>query len=61
MNTVPPSFIEFLDVTRDDNMGLVVLALFVSVFLLVNLVSILIEELWLALRHWMQRRKGNGS
>ncbi|MDH0071435.1 hypothetical protein N5D13_00330 [Stenotrophomonas maltophilia] len=61
MNTVPPSFIESLDVMRDDNMGLVVLVLFVIVVSLVNLVSILIEYLWLALRHWMQRRKGNGS
>lgn len=61
MNTVPPSFIESLDVMRDDSMGLVVLVLFVIAVSLVNLVSILIEYLWLALRHWMQRRKGNGS
>ncbi|WP_414499041.1 hypothetical protein [Stenotrophomonas maltophilia] len=60
MNTVPPSFIESLDVMRDDSMGLVVLVLFVIAVSLVNLVSILIEYLWLALRHWMQRRKGNG-
>lgn len=61
MNTVPPSFIESLDVMRDDSMGLVALVLFVIAVSLVNLVSILIEYLWLALRHWMQRRKGNGS
>ncbi|HEL3014350.1 hypothetical protein JY404_22265 [Stenotrophomonas maltophilia] len=60
MNTVPPSFVEFLDVMRNDS-GLLAVAIFISVVSLGALVSILIEHLWLALRHWLQRRKGNGS
>ncbi|HDS1138516.1 TPA: hypothetical protein QDZ75_002558 [Stenotrophomonas maltophilia] len=60
MNTVPPTFIEFLDVMRDET-GLLAAAILISVVLLGALVSILIEHLWLALRHWLQRRKGDES
>lgn len=60
MNTVPPSFVEFFDVMRDDT-GLLAAAIFMIVWLLGALVSILIEHVWLALRHWLQRRKGDES
>ncbi|KKF87949.1 hypothetical protein CEE61_02245 [Stenotrophomonas maltophilia] len=60
MNTVPPSFVEFFDVMRDDT-GLLAAAIFMIVLLLGALVSILIEHVWLALRHWLQRRKGDES
>ncbi|BCX43893.1 MULTISPECIES: hypothetical protein [Stenotrophomonas] len=60
MNTAAPTFIEFLDVMRDDT-GLLAVAILISVVLLGALLSILIEHVWLTLRHWLQRRKGNGS
>lgn len=58
MNTLPPSFIEYPNVLRDDNMGLVVLVLFVSFVLLVNLVSIAIEHLVVTFRQWRAKRQG---
>ncbi|EMT5434780.1 hypothetical protein WMR10_000288 [Stenotrophomonas maltophilia] len=60
MITAPPTFQLFHDLMSND-MGLFSVLLFFNVVLLGVLLSILLEHLWLALRHWMQRRKGDES
>ncbi|EQM88037.1 hypothetical protein L681_00500 [Stenotrophomonas maltophilia MF89] len=41
------------------DMGLAGCAALIAVWLGVALLSIVIEQAWLALRHWFKRRKGN--
>lgn len=41
------------------DMGLAGCAALIAVWLGVALPSIVIEQTWLALRHWFKRRKGN--
>ncbi|HEL4844062.1 TPA: hypothetical protein UOA08_000587 [Stenotrophomonas maltophilia] len=50
-----PSFAELAEF----DMGLAGCAALIAVCLGVALLSIVIEQAWLALRHWFKRRKGN--
>lgn len=50
-----PSFSELVEF----DMGLAGCAALIAVWLGVALLSIVIEQAWLALRHWFKRRKGN--
>ncbi|MGB5786634.1 MAG: hypothetical protein WBH11_14725 [Stenotrophomonas geniculata] len=50
-----PSFAELAEF----DMGLAALAAFVALALGLAIISIVIEQAWLALRHWFKRRKGD--
>ncbi len=50
-----PSFAELAQF----DMGLAALALFVALVLGTAIISIVIEQAWLAFRHFFKRRKGN--
>lgn len=50
-----PSFAELAEF----DMGLAGLAAFVALVLGAAIISIVIEQAWLALRHWFKRRKGD--
>ncbi len=50
-----PSFAELAEF----DMGLAVVAAFVALVLGLAIISIVIEQAWLALRYWFKRRKGN--
>ncbi|WP_414547068.1 hypothetical protein [Stenotrophomonas forensis] len=50
-----PSFAELAEF----DMGLVAVAAFVALVLGLAIISIVIEQAWLALRYWFKRRKGN--
>ncbi|MDH1272444.1 hypothetical protein [Stenotrophomonas sp. GD03937] len=50
-----PSFAELAQF----DMGLVAIVFFMSLVLGTAIISIVIEQAWLALRYWFKRRKGN--